>query len=205
MVSARDGHVVLSTGEEFDSNLIVWTVGNDANPMVRSHTDLPIDGRGMLIVLADLRVGTDSEPVPDAWGAGDDAAVPDLAAGRIFSPRRARSRTAISCRSTCTRRLCPVAHGHQPEQGNGAGHAEMGHSKQDGHASPSSHRCRPGTLSNVQRRVRAGGSRRTASVSRTPRAGAQLEEPPSSRHMPRGCPVLAGAGTPMARRTGGLS
>ena len=50
--------------------------------MVRSHTDLPIDGRGMLIVRADLRVGTENEPVPDAWGAGDDARVPDLAAGR---------------------------------------------------------------------------------------------------------------------------
>lgn len=82
VVSARDGHVVLSTGEEFDCDLIVWTVGNDATPVVRSHTDLPVDGRGMLIVRADLRVGTDSEPVPDAWGAGDDAAVPDLAAGR---------------------------------------------------------------------------------------------------------------------------
>jgi NADH dehydrogenase len=82
VVSAVDGHVVLSTGEEFDSNLIVWTVGNDANPMVRRHTDLPIDEHGMLIVRADLRAGTDDEPVPDAWGAGDDAAVPDLAAGR---------------------------------------------------------------------------------------------------------------------------
>ncbi|MET7671479.1 FAD-dependent oxidoreductase [Micromonospora luteifusca] len=82
LISARDGHVVLSTGEEFDSDLIVWTVGNAANPMVRSHTDLPIDGRGMLIVRADLRVGTESEPVPDAWGAGDDAATPDLAVSR---------------------------------------------------------------------------------------------------------------------------
>ncbi|WP_194909315.1 NAD(P)/FAD-dependent oxidoreductase [Catenulispora rubra] len=82
MTSALDGHVVLSTGEEFDSELIVWTVGNAANPMVRSHTDLPIDARGMLIVRSDLRVGTENEPVPDAWGAGDDAAVPDLAAGR---------------------------------------------------------------------------------------------------------------------------
>ncbi|WP_236795177.1 NAD(P)/FAD-dependent oxidoreductase [Amycolatopsis sp. GM8] len=82
LLAATDGHVVLSTGDEFDSELIVWTVGNAANPMVRSHTDLPIDGRGMLVVRADLRVGTESEPVPDAWGAGDDAAVPDLTAGR---------------------------------------------------------------------------------------------------------------------------
>jgi NADH:ubiquinone reductase (H+-translocating) len=82
LISARNGHVVLSTGEEFDSELIVWTVGNAANPMVRSHTDLPIDQNGMLVVRADLRVGTDTAPVPDAWGAGDDAAVPDLAARR---------------------------------------------------------------------------------------------------------------------------
>ncbi|GIF00060.1 NAD(P)/FAD-dependent oxidoreductase [Paractinoplanes rishiriensis] len=81
LVSATGGHVVLSTGAEFDSDLIVWTVGNAANPMVRRHTDLPIDERGMLRVRADLRVGTEEAPVPDAWG-GDDAAVPDLAAGR---------------------------------------------------------------------------------------------------------------------------
>jgi hypothetical protein len=49
--SALDGHVVLSTGE------------------------------GMLVVRADLRVGTENDPVPDAWGAGDDAVVPDLASG----------------------------------------------------------------------------------------------------------------------------
>ena len=78
LLSARNGHVVLSTGAEFDSELIVWTVGNGANPMVRSHSDLPIDQSGMLVVRADLRVGTDAAPVPDAWGAGDDAAVPEL-------------------------------------------------------------------------------------------------------------------------------
>ena len=78
LIDATDGHVRLSTGEEFDSELIVWTVGNAANPMVHNHTDLPIDARGMLVVRADLRVGTDEAPVDDAWGAGDDAAVPDL-------------------------------------------------------------------------------------------------------------------------------
>ena len=77
--SAVDGHVVLSDGTEFDSDLIVWTVGNAATSMVRNHTDLPVNDRGMLVVRADLRVGTDTDPVPDAWGAGDDAAVPDLA------------------------------------------------------------------------------------------------------------------------------
>lgn len=78
--SAVDGHLVLSTGEEFDSGLLVWTAGNAANPVVARHTDLPVDDRGLLQVRADLRVGTAELPVADAWGAGDDAAVPDLAA-----------------------------------------------------------------------------------------------------------------------------
>jgi NADH dehydrogenase len=81
LISATDGHVVLSTGEEFDTNIIVWTVGNAANPMVHNHTDLPINDKGMLVVRADLRVGTEEEPIADAWGAGDDAVVPDLAEG----------------------------------------------------------------------------------------------------------------------------
>ncbi|MFC9076863.1 NAD(P)/FAD-dependent oxidoreductase [Streptomyces sp. NPDC057062] len=79
LVSAVDGHVVLSDGKEFDSELIVWTAGNASNPVVQNHTDLPVDERGLLVVRADLRVGTDSDPVPQVWAAGDDAAVPDLA------------------------------------------------------------------------------------------------------------------------------
>lgn len=80
LLSAEGGHVVLSSGEEFDSHLIIWTAGNAANPTVATHTDLPVDARGSVIVRADLQVGTDDAPVPDAWAAGDDAAVPDLAA-----------------------------------------------------------------------------------------------------------------------------
>ncbi|MGI5248339.1 NAD(P)/FAD-dependent oxidoreductase [Actinacidiphila glaucinigra] len=79
LVSAEDGHVVLSDGEEFDSELIVWTAGNASNPVVHNHTDLPVDERGLLLVRPDLRVGADGDPVPDVWAAGDDAAVPDLA------------------------------------------------------------------------------------------------------------------------------
>ncbi|MDX3070844.1 NAD(P)/FAD-dependent oxidoreductase [Streptomyces sp. MI02-7b] len=80
LTSATDGHVVLSSGEEFDSGLIVWTAGNASNPVVHNHTDLPVDERGLLVVGADLRVvGTDGAPVPGVWAAGDDASVPDLA------------------------------------------------------------------------------------------------------------------------------
>ncbi|MFF4836312.1 NAD(P)/FAD-dependent oxidoreductase [Streptomyces sp. NPDC001315] len=82
LVSAKGGHVVLSNGEEFDSGLIVWAAGNASNPIVHNHTDLPVDERGLLVVRADLRVGTETDVVADVWAAGDDAAVPDLAAGR---------------------------------------------------------------------------------------------------------------------------
>jgi NADH dehydrogenase len=78
VVSATAGHVILSNGDEFDANLIVWTAGNAANPILARHTDLPVDERGYLLVRADLRVGTSNGPVPAAWGAGDNALVPDL-------------------------------------------------------------------------------------------------------------------------------
>ncbi|MFD9316417.1 NAD(P)/FAD-dependent oxidoreductase [Streptomyces sp. NPDC060053] len=79
LLSAEDGHVVLSNGQEYDSTLIVWAAGNASNPVVHNHTDLPVDERGLLLVRADLRVGTESEPVTNVWAAGDDASVPDLA------------------------------------------------------------------------------------------------------------------------------
>jgi NADH dehydrogenase len=78
VTSMVDGHVVLSDGTEYDSGLVVWTAGNAASPIVSTATDLPVDPRGYLTVRADLRVGTDDAVVVDAWGAGDDAAVPDL-------------------------------------------------------------------------------------------------------------------------------
>ncbi|MFK0120839.1 NAD(P)/FAD-dependent oxidoreductase [Streptomyces sp. NPDC090994] len=82
LVSAENGHVRLSDGTAYDSGLLVWAAGNAANPIVHNHTDLPVDERGLLTVRADLRVSTDTGVVADVWAAGDDASVPDLAAGR---------------------------------------------------------------------------------------------------------------------------
>jgi NADH dehydrogenase len=75
--SAVDGTIVLSTGESFETDLIVWTAGVMATPMLR-NTDLPLEERGRLRVQADLRVIDDNGVVADAWGAGDVSAVPDL-------------------------------------------------------------------------------------------------------------------------------
>jgi NADH dehydrogenase len=115
LLSARDGHVVLSTGEEFDSGLIVWTVGNAANPMVRSHTDLPIDERGMLTVRADLRVGTGTAPVPDAWGAGDAAMVPDLAAERPGAATTPNAQNAVRQGKLLAKNIVATLRGRTPK------------------------------------------------------------------------------------------
>ena len=53
--SCVDGHIVLSDGEEFDAETLVWTAGVKANPM-NTHTDLPVDDKGRLSCKADLRV-----------------------------------------------------------------------------------------------------------------------------------------------------
>jgi NADH dehydrogenase len=78
VLSAEGGHVIMSDGTELDTDLIVWTAGNSANPVVAQHTDLPVTDRGLLHTRPDLRVGTPDAPVPDAWAAGDAASIPDL-------------------------------------------------------------------------------------------------------------------------------
>ena len=81
LASAVDGNVVLSSGETFESDLIIWTAGVMANPVLR-NTDLPVEERGRLRVQADLRVVGDNGVIDDAWGAGDVCAVPDLVEGQ---------------------------------------------------------------------------------------------------------------------------
>ncbi|TBN57425.1 NAD(P)/FAD-dependent oxidoreductase [Glaciihabitans arcticus] len=76
LTSAVGGKIELSTGETFESDLIVWTAGVMAHPVLR-NTDLPTEERGRLRVQSDLRVINDDGIVADAWGAGDVSAVPD--------------------------------------------------------------------------------------------------------------------------------
>ena len=63
--------------QEFEADTLVWTAGVQANPMVRS-TDFPLEPRGRVRVLADLRIAGDEGIIENAWAAGDVAAVPDL-------------------------------------------------------------------------------------------------------------------------------
>ena len=71
--SVVDGHVVLSDGDEFDAETIVWTAGVKAHPLLAA-TDLPRDDKGRLPCNANLTV----RGVEGVFSAGDCAAVPDL-------------------------------------------------------------------------------------------------------------------------------
>ncbi len=80
--SCVGGHVVLSDGEEFRADTIVWTAGVKASPSL-ALSDLPLDDKGRVKALPSLKV----EGMADAWAAGDNAAVPDLAhPGQLCSP-----------------------------------------------------------------------------------------------------------------------
>ncbi|WP_395104379.1 NAD(P)/FAD-dependent oxidoreductase [Actinomadura sp. SCN-SB] len=71
--SAEDRHIVLSDGEEFDANTLVWTAGVKPHPVVHEG-DLPIDRQGRVKATAELTV----EGLDGVYTAGDNAAVPDL-------------------------------------------------------------------------------------------------------------------------------
>ncbi|MDT3398343.1 NAD(P)/FAD-dependent oxidoreductase [Streptomyces sp. B1866] len=76
MKSCVDGHVVLANGLEVDSSTIVWTAGVKPNPAL-ARFGLPLGPKGHVDVGATLQArGTDY-----IWAAGDNAQVPDLAAG----------------------------------------------------------------------------------------------------------------------------
>lgn len=90
LISCVDRHVVLSDGTEMDAETIVWTAGVKANPVLRD-SDLPLDDRGRVITDEYLRVtSADGVVVPDAYAAGDCAAVPDLADPGQLTPPNAQ-------------------------------------------------------------------------------------------------------------------
>lgn len=77
LLSAVGGKIELSTGESFESGVIVWTAGVMAHPYVR-NTNLPVDDRGRITARATLQVVDGENLIEGAWTAGDVSAVPDL-------------------------------------------------------------------------------------------------------------------------------
>lgn len=76
--SAEGGVMKLSTGQEFHSDLLVWTAGVMPRPFLRD-TDLPIGPRGHVIGAPNLRITTEEgDNLEGAWTAGDTSQVPDI-------------------------------------------------------------------------------------------------------------------------------
>ncbi|WP_217134304.1 NAD(P)/FAD-dependent oxidoreductase [Leucobacter chinensis] len=76
--SAVDGNIELSTGEKYESDLIVWTAGVMPRPFLRG-TDLPIGPRGHVVGSPTLQITTeDGKVLEGAWTAGDTSQTPDI-------------------------------------------------------------------------------------------------------------------------------
>ena len=79
--SCIDGRIILSDGQEFDADTLVWTAGVKPNPLIAA-SDLPTGPRGHVNALPTLQVATaDGVVTEGAWAAGDCAQVPDLVKG----------------------------------------------------------------------------------------------------------------------------
>ena len=116
LTSAVDGKIELSTGESFETDLIVWTAGVMANPAIVRHTDLPIEERGRLQVRPDLRVGTDDQIIVDAWGAGDISAVPDLSGGGVGGFCVPNAQHAVRQGQLLAKNIVAVLRGETPKE-----------------------------------------------------------------------------------------
>lgn len=116
LTSAVDGKVELSTGETFESDLIVWTAGVMANPMLR-NTDLPIEERGRLTVQPDLRViDAEGNVVEAAWGSGDATACPDLSGGGVGGFCVPNAQHAVRQGKLLAKNVVAVLRGEEPRE-----------------------------------------------------------------------------------------
>ena len=105
-----DGLVRLSDGEEFPSGTLVWTAGTKPNPVL-ARTDLPVDGRGRVECEATLQV----RGMPDAWAAGDLAAVPDVTKDEPGATTAPNAQHAVRQAKQLADNIVAVLAGKQPE------------------------------------------------------------------------------------------
>jgi NADH dehydrogenase len=79
--SAEAGTIRLSDGQTFPADTLVWTAGVKPSPLA-GLGGFPVDGSGRIQVDDRLRV----LGIPDAWAAGDIAAIPDVSTGGLAPP-----------------------------------------------------------------------------------------------------------------------
>ena len=114
--SAEGGHIELSTGQSFDTELIVWTAGVMANPKVVRGSDFPADERGRIITRADLRIGSADAPLEGAWAAGDISQVPDLSGGGVGGFCVPNAQHAVRQAKLLAKNITAVLRGEEPKE-----------------------------------------------------------------------------------------
>jgi NADH dehydrogenase len=105
-----DGVVRLSDGEQFPSDTLVWTAGTKPNPLL-AESDLPVDGRGRVQCEATLQV----KGLPDAWAAGDLAAVPDVTKDDPAATTAPNAQHAVRQARRLADNIVAVLAGQEPE------------------------------------------------------------------------------------------
>jgi NADH dehydrogenase len=105
-----EGVVKLSDGEEFPSDTLVWTAGTKPNPMLE-QTDLPLDARGRVECEPTLQI----KGMPDAWSAGDLAAVPDLTKDEPGATTAPNAQHAVRQAKRLAENIIAVLRGEEPQ------------------------------------------------------------------------------------------
>ncbi|WP_221585285.1 NAD(P)/FAD-dependent oxidoreductase [Microbacterium sp. G2-8] len=112
---ATDGVVKTNTGEEYPSDLIIWTAGVMANPQVVNGSDLPREARGRISTQADLRViDENGDIIEGAWAAGDVAAVPDLTGGGVGGMCVPNAQHAVRQAKRIAKNIVATLRGEEP-------------------------------------------------------------------------------------------
>ena len=113
LLSAENGVIELSTGETFETDLLIWTAGVMAHPSAKGF-GLPMDDRGRVTTRPDLRVHNDGEIVPDVWSAGDVSAVPDLSGGGVGGFCVPNAQHAVRQAKRLAKNIVAVLRGEEP-------------------------------------------------------------------------------------------
>ena len=114
LTSAIDGKVELSSGLKFESDVIIWTAGVMANPVLRK-TDFPIDDRGRIRSSPTLQVTAENGAiVAGAWAAGDNSAVPDLTGAGVGGMCVPNAQHAVRQAKLMAKNIVAVIRGEEP-------------------------------------------------------------------------------------------
>lgn len=116
LLNCEKGVVKLSSDEEFESDIVIWTAGVAASPVAK-FSDLPIDERGRIIADATLQVSDDQGHVFEgAWTAGDVSRVPDLSGGGVAGYCVPNAQHAVRQGKKVAKNLTAVVRGDGPTQ-----------------------------------------------------------------------------------------